>query len=303
MFIIMMVVIQKKYYKCLNKEGDNMVQKSYDNSHSLYLIPTPIGNMEDITLRAINTLKLVDVLFCEDTRVTSELLHKLEIKKKLIHSDDHNENNLKEKALTYLKEGKNVGLVTDRGTPIISDPGFKVVEFVSENGFNVISLPGATAFVPALTMSGISPSPFVFFGFLNNKEVKREKELENLKNTRYTIIFYEAPHRINSMLESVYKIFGNRKIAICREISKKYEEVIRGNIVDILKKLDDLKGEIVVVVEGNKTEEDYSNMTIVEHVGLYLEDGMSTSEAIKLVASERKVPISVVYKQFHEEKR
>ena len=279
-----------------------MFQKSYDNSPSLYLIPTPIGNMEDITLRSINTLKMVDVLFCEDTRVTSELLRKLEIKKKLIHSDDHNENILKEKALSYLKDGKNIGLVTDRGTPIISDPGFKIVEFVSSQGFNVISLPGPTAFVPALTMSGICPAPFIFYGFLNNKENKRERELESLKQGTNTIIFYEAPHRIKSMLHSLYKIFGDRKIAICREISKKYEEVIRGTITEILKEIDALKGEIVVVVEGNKNQEDFSNMTVVEHVELYLEDGISKSEAIKLVASERNVPKSVVYKQFHEEK-
>ena len=280
-----------------------MVQKSYDDSPSLYLIPTPIGNMEDITLRAITILKMVDVLFCEDTRVTSELLHKLEIKKKLIHSDDHNENSLKEKALEYLKEGKNIGLVTDRGTPIISDPGFKIVEYISNEGYNVISLPGATAFVPALTMSGICPSPFIFYGFLNNKEGKREKELENLKNISYTIIFYEAPHRIKSMLQSLSKIFGNRKIAICREISKKYEEIIRGNLVEIIEQLENLKGEIVVVVEGNKKQEDFSNISVIEHVELYMEDGMSKSEAIKLVASERKVPKSVIYKQFHEEKR
>lgn len=280
-----------------------MYQKSYDNSPSLYLIPTPIGNMEDITLRAINVIKSVDVLFCEDTRVTSELLHKLQIKKKLIHSDDHNENNLKEKALLYLKEGKNIGLVTDRGTPIISDPGFKIVEYISKEGFNVISLPGPTAFVPALTMSGICPSPFVFYGFLNNKVGKREKELELLKDLNYTIIFYEAPHRIKSMLESIFKIFGNRKIAICREISKKYEEVIRGNLEEILSVIGELKGEIVVVVEGNKNIEDFSNLSIFEHVALYLEDGMSKSEAIKLVAIERKVPKSVVYKQFHEQEK
>ena len=278
-----------------------MSQKSYDNSPSLYLIPTPIGNMEDITLRAINVLKMVDVLFCEDTRVTSELLNKLGIKKKLIHSDDHNENILKEKALMYLKEGKNIGLVTDRGTPIISDPGFKIVEFISNVGFNVISIPGATAFVPALTMSGICPSPFIFYGFLNNKVGKREKELESLKRISYTIIFYEAPHRIKSMLESIYKVFGNRKIAICREISKKYEEVIRGNIEEILSSFIELKGEIVVVVDGNKEEEDFSNLSILEHVNLYLNDGMSKSDAIKVVANERNVPKSVIYKQFHEE--
>ena len=279
-----------------------MIQKSYDNSPSLYLIPTPVGNMEDITLRAIHTLEMVDFLLCEDTRVTSELLHKLNIKKKLIHSDDHNEDSLKEMVLSKLQEGNNIGLVTDRGTPIISDPGYKIVEYVTSYGFNVISLPGPTAFVPALTMSGINPAPFLFYGFLNSKDSKRKKELETLKKLPYTIILYEAPHRIQDMLTSLLEVFGNRKIALCREISKKYEEAIRGTITDVLEVVDSIKGEMVVVVEGNLEQEDYSSMTILEHIRLYLEDGMSEKEAIKKVAVERDIPKSVVYKEYHMEK-
>ena len=276
-----------------------MRQRSYDDSPSLYLIPTPVGNMEDITLRSINTLKMVDLLLCEDTRVTSELLHKLDIKKKLIHSDDHNEDSLKEMVLSKLQEGLNIGLVTDRGTPIISDPGYKIVEFVSRNGFNVISLPGPTAFVPALTMSGINPAPFLFYGFLNSKESKRVKELESLKKLPYTIILYEAPHRITDMLKSLLLVFGNRKICLCREISKRYEEAIRGTIEEVLEISDTLKGEMVVVVEGNLEQEDFSTMTILEHINLYLEDGMSEKDAIKKVAVERGIPKSVVYKEYH----
>ena len=276
-----------------------MRQKSYDNSSSLYLIPTPVGNMEDITLRSINTLKMVDLLLCEDTRITGELLSKLEIKKKLIHSDDHTEDGLKEMVVEKLKEGLNIGLVTDRGTPIISDPGYRIVEYVSRCGFNVISLPGPTAFVPALTASGINPQPFLFYGFLNSKESKREKELESLKKLPYTIILYEAPHRIKDMLESLLKVFGDRKIALNREISKKYEEIIRGTISEVLEVVDELKGEMVVVVEGNTEDEDYSTMTIMEHINLYLEDGLSEKEAIKKVAVERGVPKSVIYKEYH----
>ncbi len=276
-----------------------MRQKSYDNSPSLYLIPTPVGNMEDITLRSINTLKMVDLLLCEDTRVTAELLHKLDIKKKLIHSDDHNEDSLKEMVLSKLQEGLNIGLVTDRGTPIISDPGYKIVEYVSRNGFNVISLPGPTAFVPALTMSGIHPAPFLFYGFLNSKESKRVKELESLKKLPYTIILYEAPHRISDMLKSLLQVFGNRKIALCREISKKYEEAIRGRVEEVLEIADTLKGEMVVIVEGNLEQEDFSTMTILEHINLYLEDGMTEKEALKKVAVERGIPKSVVYKEYH----
>ena len=280
-----------------------MRQKSYDNSPSLYLIPTPVGNMEDITLRSINTLKMVDLLLCEDTRVTSELLAKLDIKKKLIHSDDHNEDGLKEMVLDKLKSGLNIGLVTDRGTPIISDPGYKIVEYVSSHGYNVISLPGPTAFVPALTASGLNPQPFLFYGFLNSKESKREKELESLKKLPYTIILYEAPHRIKSMLTSLLKVFGNRKIALNREISKKYEEIIRGTIMEVLEIVDDLKGEMVVVVEGNLEDEDYSSMTILEHINLYIEDGLTEKDAIKKVALERDIPKSVVYKEYHLNKK
>ena len=276
-----------------------MRQKSYDNSPSLYLIPTPVGNMDDITLRTIEVIKMVDFLLCEDTRVTSELLHRLNIKKKLVHSDDHNENSLKEMVLDNLKNGLNIGLVTDRGTPIISDPGYKIVEYIVKNGYNVISLPGPTAFVPALTMSGINPSPFIFYGFLNSKSTKRKKELELLKKLPYTIIFYEAPHRISDMLTSLLEVFGNRRIALCREISKKYEEAIRGTIQEVIDVVDTLKGEMVVVVEGNLELEDFSTMTILEHINLYLDDGLSEKEAIKKVAVERNIPKSVVYKEYH----
>lgn len=275
------------------------IQTSYDGTSSLYLIPTPIGNMDDITKRAIDTLNIVDLILCEDTRVTAELLSKLGIKKKLIHSDDHTENNLKEKVLELLQSGKSIGLVTDRGTPIISDPGYKIVDYVSNNGFNVISLPGATAFVPALTMSAIAPSPFLFYGFLNNKSSKRKKELESLKHLSYTIIFYEAPHRIKDTLNDLLTIFGDRKIALCREISKKFEECIRGNISAVLEHIEEIKGEIVLVVSGNLEDNDFSEMTLMEHVQLYLDDGLSEKDAIKKVAFERKIQKSIVYKEYH----
>ncbi len=277
-----------------------MRQKSYIEGAKLYLIPTPIGNMEDITLRAISTLKKVEVVFCEDTRVTLSLLKHLAISKKLIHCDDHNEEKVKQLALNYLQEGKEIGLVTDRGTPIISDPGYKVVAHVIQNGFPVVSLPGPTAFVPALTMSSLNPSPFLFYGFLNAKTNKREKELQTLERLPYTLLFYEAPHRICDTLKSIRKIFGNRSIALCREISKLYEEVYRGPIDTVLEEIkDNIKGEFVLVVEGNTTLEDYHKLSIIEHVHLYTEDGMSEKEAIKKVAQERNIAKSVVYKEYH----
>lgn len=277
-----------------------MSQKSYNNTPTLYLIPTPIGNMDDITLRAINVLKEVEVLFSEDTRVTGILLKHLDIKKKLIASHEHNEEKNQSLALSYLKEGYNIGIVTDRGTPIISDPGYGIAKYVMEQGYNVVALPGATALIPALIVSGLNPSPFMFYGFLNNKESKRKKELENLKNIRATLIFYEAPHRIVKTLDNMEKILGNRKISISREISKRYEEVYRGYINDVKKQLVDAKGEIVIVVDGDNTTKNYENLTIVEHVNLYLDEDMKLMDAIKKVAKERNVSKSDIYNEYHK---
>lgn len=277
-----------------------MIQKSYKEDRSnLYLIPTPIGNLEDITLRCIKILEKVDFLLCEDTRVTAELLKHLNISKKLIHCDDHNEEKVKEMVVEKLKDGYNIGLVTDRGTPIISDPGYKVVEYVTRLGFSVISLPGATAFVPALTASGIEPAPFLFYGFLNSKEGKRLEQLRSLEKLPYTIIFYEAPHRLKVTLENMLEIFGDRKICVSREISKLYEEYIRDKVSNIIELADGLKGEFVIVVEGNKTVEDYSSLSIVEHVNLYIDEGMKPNDAIKLVAKERNTTKAVIYKEYH----
>ena len=279
-----------------------MIQKSYDDSSSLYLIPTPIGNLEDITIRSLNTLKTVDVILCEDTRDTGILLKNYDIKKKLISCHEYNEREIIESVITLLKDGKNIGLVTDQGTPIISDPGFIVARGVIDAGYNVISLPGATAFVPALTVSGIEPSPFLFYGFLNAKSSKQKKELTSLKNVKYSMIFYESVHRIKDTLKNMLDIFGDRKICICREISKIHEEISRGSISEILDLVDSMKGEFVIVVEGNKTLVDYGNLDIFEHVKLYCDDGMNEKEAIKLVAKERNMPKSIVYSEYHNRK-
>ena len=282
-----------------------MSQKSYDNSPTLYLIPTPIGNMEDITIRAVNTLKIVDVVFCEDTRVTGQLLKYLDISKKLISSHNYNESGNKEKLLEYLSSGSNVGLVSDRGTPIISDPGYELAKIAIEEGYNVVSLPGATALIPALTSSGISPMPFYYYGFLNSKDSARRKELEFLKNIDATLILYEAPHRINKTLKDLGNILGNnRKICISREITKKYEEIYRGTIGELIEQNNEYKGELVVVVEGNKETTEYKSLTVAEHVNLYIEDGKSSMDAIKIVAKERGMKKSEVYDIYHNiEKR
>lgn len=276
-----------------------MFQKSYDGSPTVYLIPTPIGNLEDITLRAVNTLKMVEVIFSEDTRVTSLLLNHLNIKKKLISSYEYNEKENKDKFLKYLDDGHDVGIVTDRGTPIISDPGYDLVKIAIEKGYNVVGLPGPTALIPALITSGLNPSPFLFYGFLNSKQSKRNKELEELKKEKATIIFYESPHRLKETLEDIYKVFGNRRISISKEISKKYEEVVRGTIVDVIDKFDNIKGEFVVVVEGNTDCVDYTNISVAEHVTAYIKEGNSVNGAIKLVAKDRNVAKKEIYNIYH----
>ena len=278
-----------------------MWQKSYDNSPSVYIVPTPIGNLEDMTFRAINTLKMVDVIFSEDTRITLQLLNYFEIKNKLIHMDDHNEETVKDKVLEFLRDGKNVAIVTDRGTPIISDPGYKTVKLLKEEGYNVIALPGACAFVPALVASGISSEHFTFYGFLSSKEKKMYDELELLKDFEYTLIFYEAPHRIIRTLNAMLEVFGDRIISISREISKLHESVFVGKISDAIDTID-VKGEFVIVVSPNE-EVISTDMSITQNVNMYIKSGLSSMDAIKRVAKERKIPKNEVYKEYHEGSR
>lgn len=276
-----------------------MSQKSYNGTPTVYLIPTPIGNLEDITLRAINILKEVEVVFSEDTRVTGLLLQNLNIKKKLIANHEYNENENKDKIIKYLKDGYSVGIVTDRGTPIISDPGYPLAHHVISQGYNVVGLPGPTALIPALIMSGLNPAPFLFYGFLNSKEQRREKELEELKNIKATMIFYESPHRIKKTLNDMLNILGNRNISISREISKKFEEVYRGAITDVLVELEEPKGEFVIVVEGTTETVDYTNVSVIEHVNAYIKEGNSVNTAIGLVAKQRNVSKKEIYNEYH----
>ncbi len=276
-----------------------MSQKSYDDSASLYLIPTPIGNLDDITVRALKTLETVDFILCEDTRETGKLLSKYNIKKKLVSCYEFNEDKIKINVVDELSKGMNIGLVTDQGTPIISDPGYIIAREVIRCGYNVISLPGATAFVPALTSSGISPSPFIFYGFLNAKNSKQKSELEALKNLKYTMIFYESVHRIKDTLSNMLLVFGDRNISINREISKIHEEICRGKISELIPLVDEMKGEFVIIVEGNNEVVDYSSVSIIDHVKVYVDDGMSEKDAIKLVAKERNIAKSIVYKEYH----
>lgn len=279
-----------------------MDQKSYDGSNCLYLVPTPIGNMDDITLRSVEILKNSDVIFSEDTRETLKLLNYLDIQKKLISCHKFNEDKAKDKLLEYLKDGKNVALVSDRGTPAISDPGYVAAYTAIEEGYNVVGLPGATAFVPALIMSGLNPNRFLFYGFLDSKKSHKKKELETLKKIEYTLIFYESPFRINETLDLIKDVMGDRKVSVSREISKKHEEIYRGKVSEISDIINN-KGEFVIIVEGNKEKENYDDIDVVEHVNLLIEEGVTEKEAIKKVAKLHNLEKNVVYMKYHGGKK
>lgn len=277
-----------------------MLQNSYDGKPTLYLISTPIGNLDDITYRSVKILNDVDVIFSEDTRVTLNLLNYLGINKKLIALHEHNEDMAKEKVLEYLKNGNNIALVTDRGTPIISDPGYKTVKYITDNNYNVVALPGPTAFVPALITSGLVPQPFLFYGFLDSKDSLKRSELERLSDEEKTIIFYEAPHRIIRTLNMMLDIFGDRNISISREISKKFETIYRGKISDVINIIPE-KGEFVIIVEGVKDKIVDNNITIKDAVDNYIRTGFDVMTSIKKVAKDRNVPKNVIYKEYHKE--
>ena len=277
-----------------------MLQNSYDGKPTLYLISTPIGNLDDITYRSVKILNDVDVIFSEDTRVTLNLLNYLGINKKLIALHEHNEDMAKEKVLEYLKNGNNIALVTDRGTPIISDPGYKTVKYITDNNYNVVALPGPTAFVPALITSGLAPQPFLFYGFLDSKDSLKRSELERLSDEEETIIFYEAPHRIIRTLNMMLDIFGDRNISISREISKKFETIYRGKISDVINIIPE-KGEFVIIVDGVKDEIVDNNITIKDAVDNYIRTGFDVMTSIKKVAKDRNVPKNVIYKEYHKE--
>ena len=277
-----------------------MIQKSNSNTTSnLYLVPTPIGNLGDMTYRSVEILKTVDIVFAEDTRVTKVLLSHFNITTPLFSYHSFNEEVQVEGIINLLREGKNIALVSDAGMPCISDPGYLVSRQALSEGFNVIALPGANAALTALVASGLPNDKFFFYGFLNHKPSQKEKELMKLIDYPETLIFYEAPHRIKSTLELIYKIFGNRKVVIARELTKKYEEYIRGEIQEILELKNEYKGEIVLIINGANNKKqviDLNEKTIFEHYQYYLNQNIDSKEAMKLVAKDRKISKSEVYK-------
>lgn len=277
-------------------------QKSFSNENEpvLYLVATPIGNLEDITIRAVRILKEVDIIYAEDTRITRVLLNNYDIKKPLYSYYEFGKNDKTIAIINDLAKGKKVALVSDAGMPIISDPGFEIVKKCISKEYKVVVIPGVNAALSGLIVSGISPHPFVFLGFLSNKKSARRKMLEKYKYYEETLVFYESPHRIKELLVDLFDILGEREMALAREITKKYEEIIRGKIGDLVKIEENLKGEMVVIVSGYKDDKEYTKLSLDKHLDMYIKLGLEPKEAIKKVASERGITKQIVYKHYHK---
>ena len=276
-----------------------------ENKGILYIIGTPIGNLEDITLRAIRTLQEVDIILAEDTRQTLKLLNHLNIKKSLISYHRHNEVEKIEEIIKLLDKKMKVGLVSDAGMPIISDPGQELVKTLVARKYNIEVIPGVTAVITGLVKSGLDSTSFIFEGFLSiNKRLRKEK-LESLKNETKTVVFYEAPHKILKTLNDMYSILGNRKICIARELTKIYEEYITDDISNIIARIEEkgIKGEIVLIVEGidkDKLDKEKKEMlkskSNIDLVKELIKSGIDKKEAIKQVAKLKKISKNDVYK-------
>lgn len=269
------------------------------NKGTLYICPTPIGNLEDITLRTLKVLREVDLIAAEDTRHTVKLLNHYNIKKPLISYHEHNKKSKGDLLVKKLISGLNIGLVTDAGMPGISDPGEDIIKMCINEDIQVIALPGASAFILGLILSGFSTEKFVFEGFLPSKQKDRIKELERLKDEKRTIILYEGPHRLKALLKDILNTFGNRNISISRELTKIHEETFRGTVLEAIDKFSHKpKGELVIVIEGKNTDENLNmDIDIKEQIKKYMDLGFSKKDAVRKVAKEKNIPKNKVYKE------
>lgn len=280
-----------------------MVEKM---SGILYLVATPIGNLDDITFRAINILKSVDLIAAEDTRHTLQLLNHFEIKKPLISYYKETEKIKAEVLINKLNEGKDIALVSDAGTPAISDPGEEVVKEAIKNGIKIVPIPGACALVNALIASGLNTREFIFLGFLSTNNKEKKEKIEEIKNENKTLIFYEAPHKIDNTLKILYQILGNRRVVLAREITKIHEEFIRGNLEELVEKEQNNKGEYVIIVEGtekiNAEKIFLNNLTLEEHYKYYEKQNLDKKEIIKKIAKDRNKNKNEIYQYFLKNK-
>ena len=270
---------------------------------NLYIIATPIGNLEDITLRAIRILKEVDLIAAEDTRHTLKLLNHLEISKPLISYHRHNEEIRTEELIKELKTGKNIGLVSDAGTPGICDPGEEIIKKCIEESIKVVPIPGACAMINALITSGISTKEFIFLGFLPLNKKSRKEKLEEIKNANKTIILYEAPHKLKNTLNDLSDILQSREVVLARELTKIHEEYIRGTVKELMEKTDNLKGEMILIIEKNNKDNEeelnsLNNLTLEEHYIFYEKRGLNKKEIIKKIAKDRNVSKNEIYQYF-----
>ena len=272
-------------------------------SGKLYICTTPLGNLEDMTYRTIRILNEVDLIAAEDTRHSIKLLNHFEISKPLTSYHEHNKDSKGGYLINKLLEGENIALISDAGMPGISDPGEDIIKQAIEHNIDIEVLPGATASITALVGSGLETAKFAFEGFLDRDKKVRRNQLEELKEERRTIIFYESPHRLKDTLKDMLKVLGNRRIAVNREITKKYQEIIREDIETVINIFNEkeVKGEFVLIVEGFKGEKtvqnSYEDLTEREYVITLMENGMDKKDAIKTVCKDRKLKKDVVYKQ------
>ena len=267
---------------------------------TLYIVATPIGNLEDITLRAIKVLKEVDLIAAEDTRHTLKLLNHLEISKPLISYHRHNEDIKTDILIKELEQGKKIALVSDAGTPGICDPGEEVIKKCIEEEIPIVPIPGACAMINALICSGLDTKEFAFIGFLPLNKKNRKEKLEEIKNATKTMILYEAPHKLETTLKDLKEIIENRKIVLARELTKIHEEYIRESIDVLIEKAKELKGEFVLIIEGaeKKEENDFFKLSLQEHYTYYEDKGLTKKEIIKQIAKDRNVNKNEIYQQF-----
>ena len=268
------------------------------NKATLFLVATPIGNLKEFTNRAIETLKNVSVIACEDTRNSLKLLTHFDIHTKMISYHNFNEEESSNGILKLLNEGLDVALISDAGYPLISDPGYILVNKVIDEGFNIVPISGPNAALNALVASGLKTQHYMFYGFLNAKQSQAKKELEELKEFPYTIIFYEAPHRIEKTLKLVLEVFGDRKACLARELTKLHEEFIRDKLSQLCK-LQDLKGEMVLVVEGyDLKQEEIDVNDLINEVDELVSSGLKTKEAIKQIADKYNYSKNNLYNSY-----
>ena len=273
----------------------------------LYLVATPIGNLSDISRRALETLETVDLIACEDTRRSGKLLAHFGIKKKLVSYHEHNEYERAEELAEILEQGKSIAVITDAGTPGIADPSFRIVQKAVEIGAQIISIPGAVAFVNALVVSGLPTDSVFFGGFLPSKKGERRRRLADAKEIPATLVFYETPHRIAKSLKDCLEILGNRQAAVSRELTKLHEETVRGNLEELAENFADqkTKGEIVLVIDrteiGSPKSEVQSPKSVIERVAELENEGVNYKDALKKAAKEFGLSKSEAYKILHIE--